>query len=193
MSETPETTQAPQEDPQEAARKARQQRNRQRSVVFYIFILFSAAFILLGMSLMMEQRQNAENMDDLNQSISGLKDSVSAMQSVQALYEENAALLERINELELSNSQLIDEKADLTRDVNALNQKISVLEKQSQAMDWFWQIDEAYVLGRWNTARELVTQLEDAGLRPYLPQESITDNGRFSPRDRLEEICEDLY
>jgi len=193
MSETPETTQAPQEDPQEAARKARQQRNRQRSVVFYIFILFSAAFILLGMSLMMEQRQNAENMDDLNQSISGLKDSVSAMQSVQALYEENAALLERINELELSNSQLIDEKADLTRDVNALNQKISVLEKQSQAMDWFWQIDEAYVLGRWNTARELVTQLEDAALRPYLPQESITDNGRFSPRDRLAEICEALY
>ena len=204
MSDNPQNNRLPQqppaEDPQEALRKARQQRNRQRSVVFYIFILFSAAFILLGMSLMMEQRQNAEEMNDLTQSITGLKDSVSAMQSVQALYEENAQLLEEINRLEQILAQQTADKADMSRDISdlnreitALNHKIDQLNLQSQSMDWFWQIDEAYVLGRYSKARELIAQMEQAALKDCLPEESITDNGRFSPKDRLEEICQALY
>lgn len=191
MSDTPNTS-LPQEDPKAAELKAKQQLTRTRSVVFYIAILFSAAFLLLAMSFMMERRQNAEDMNDLNQSISGLKDSVSAMQSVQALYEENAELLERINELEQSLIQQIDDKADLSREITTLNGRVKNLEKTAQAMDWFWQIDEAFVLGRYNKARELIASLEESGLRPYLPQESITANDRFSPMDRLNEICEKL-
>ena len=189
MSET-HNTPADQEDPKVAEQKARQQLKRTRSVVFYITILFSAAFLLLAMSFMMERRQNAEDMNDLNQSISGLKDSVSAMQSVQALYEENAQLLERINQLEQSLSQQMTDKSDMSREITALTQRAKTLEKQAQAMDWFWQIDEAYVLGRYNKARELIASLEEAGLRPYLPAESVTANDRFSPMDRLNEICE---
>ena len=191
MNETPNTS-LPQEDPEAAALKAKQQLSRTRSVVFYIAILFSAAFLLLAMSFMMERRQNAEDMNDLNQSISGLKDSVSAMQSVQALYEENAELLERINELEQSLTQQIDDKADMSLEITMLKQQVKNQEKTAQAMDWFWQIDEAFVLGRYNKARELITSLEESGLRPYLPQESITANDRFSPMDRLNEICEKL-
>ena len=66
-------------------------------------------------------------------------------------------------------------------------------EKTSQAMDWFWQIDEAYVLGRYSLCRELIQEIQDAGLVDYLPKESITDNGRFSPSGRYQEIYDALY
>ena len=197
--ETPNTQpqDLPQEQPQQAVqteaaqpaprpRRTNQDRKRQRSVVFYISILFAAAFLLLSMSLMMERRQHAENLEDLNQSLSGLKDSVSAMQSVQQLYEENSALQERVSELEAT-------VKELTTQIDGLNKDLKDQEKTAQAMDWFWQINEAYVRNRWTTARTLVQQMKDANLEDYLSQESVTDTGRFSPADRYQEIYDRLY
>ncbi len=48
---------------------------RQRSVVHYIAILFAAAFLLMLMAYLMDQRQN-QAMNDLNQSLTGLQDSL---------------------------------------------------------------------------------------------------------------------
>lgn len=195
MSNTPETPETPHsapadtaqpQDKPEAPRPAVPDRKYQRSVIFYISILFVAAFLLLSMSLMMERRQHAENLDDLNQSLTGLKDSVSAMQSVQQLYEENTALMERVAELEA-------ELKDLNTQTDSLTQELADQEKTIQAMDWFWQIDEAYVRSRWSQARNLVQQMQQAGLEDFLPQESITDNGRFSPADRYQEICDRIF
>ena len=50
-----------------------------------------------------------------------------------------------------------------------------------------WQIDEAYVKGKWSLCRKLIQTMPE-GLADYLPQESVTDNGRFSPADRYAEI-----
>ena len=65
-------------------------------------------------------------------------------------------------------------------------------EKLIQAMDLFWQIDEAYVRGRYSLCRELIGRMEDlsagSALKEYLPTESTTDNDRFSPADRYQEI-----
>lgn len=55
------------------------------------------------------------------------------------------------------------------------------------ALDWFWQIDEAYVKNKWSLCRKLIQTMPE-GLADYLPQESATDNGRFSPADRYAEI-----
>ena len=201
--ETPETPEVPQEEAQltpeqekalaeQAARQARQQRSRQKSVVFYIGILFAAAFLLLAMSFAMERRQNAEDMDDLNQSLSGLKDSVSAMQSVQKLYEENTALLERVAELEEDLARAEEQRNYLADKVESQEAEKGVLQNSVQALDWFWQINEAYVRGRYATCRELIAQLEESGFVENLPRVSVTDNGRFSPYDRYKEICDAL-
>ena len=64
------------------------------------------------------------------------------------------------------------------------------LDSTQRAMDWFWQIDEAYVRSRWTLCRQLIDSLEEAGLVDYLPKESTTDNDRFSPYDRFQEIKE---
>ena len=71
------------------------------------------------------------------------------------------------------------------------------LQRTKEAMDYFWQIDEAYVRGRYSLCRDLIAVLEDtssgeAPLKSYLPQESYTDNGRFSPADRYQEIWDAL-
>lgn len=80
---------APQDKP---PRKAHQRR-RQQSVVQYIAVLFAAAFVLMGMSYIMERRQNAQEVDTLK------KQSTSAMQSVENLIQENEQLKRQVEEL----------------------------------------------------------------------------------------------
>ena len=158
---------------------------RQRSVVHYIAILFAAAFLLMMMAYLMDQRQN-EAMNDLNQSLSGLQESLSDQSSLQDIYEDNMELIQQVGQLEEQVKQLEENNQELSS-------QLSDQEKASQAMDWFWQIDEAYVLGRYSLCRELIQEIQDAGLVDYLPKESITDNGRFSPSGRYQEIYDALY
>ena len=159
---------------------------RQRSVVHYIAILFAAAFILMLLTYLMDQRQNRAVVDSLNQSLSGLQESLSDQTSLQDIYEDNQALIAQVDQLE-------DQLEALDRENQTQQRELDQQEKSVQAMDWFWQIDEAYVLGRYTLCRELIQELEAAGLVSALPQESITDNGRFSPADRYQEIYDALY
>ena len=115
-----------------------------------------------------------------------LQTSLSDRSSLQDIYEDNMQLIQQVGQLEEQVKQLEEDKQSLTS-------QLSDQEKASQAMDWFWQIDEAYVLGRYSLCRELIQEIQDAGLVDYLPKESITDNGRFSPSGRYQEIYEALY
>ena len=157
------------------------QEKRQRSVVRYIAVLFAAAFLLLLMTSLMDQRQNEVMVDSINASMSDLRDSLSNVNSAQEVYEENLALVQELEQLRAKYGRLEEEN-------QALDRQLDQQEKAAQAMDWFWQVDEAYVLGRYTLCRNLIAELDAAGLAAYLPQESVTDNGRFSPAGRLEEI-----
>ena len=87
--------------------------------------------------------------------------------------------------------EALEERLDTAeQDREALQTQLQSAGLTVQAMDWFWQIDEAYVRGRYAQCRELIQDLEDAQLADWLPTESITDNGRFSPADRYLEIRE---
>ena len=195
MSETNQTPATQPETPQQETQTTPpvQDRKRQRSVVSYISIMFLAAFALLSMSLVMERRQHEESqqeLNDLNQSLTGLKDSVSAMQSVQQLYEENAALKDQIADLE-------DQLEAMKQQEITVSQLTVDMERTNQAMDYFWQINEAYVRSRWSTARVLIRVMENSdqgfALKDYLPKERTTDNGRFSPAERYQEIYNRVF
>ena len=172
MSETP----TPSPSSGDKDRRSHHRRRRQ-SVVQYIAVLFAAAFVLLGMSYVMEKRQNAQEVDDLK------KQSNSAMQSVEVLIQENEDLKQQVDDLkrqlEQTESAHLQSEEGLTRaQSDAAN---------TAALDWFWQIDEAYVKNKWSLCRSLMQDMPE-GLAAYLPQESVTDNGRFSPADRYAEI-----
>ena len=158
---------------------------RQKSVFKYITILFAAAFVLMLLTFMMERRQNQQVVDSLNQSVSGLRESLSSMQSAQDIYDENMELIEQINELQAENDRLTKENQTLT-DSQTQN------EKSVEAMGWFWQIDEAYVLGKYSLCRSLIEEMGEE-LAAALPTEAVTDNGRFSPADRYQEIYDGVY
>ncbi len=168
--------------------------NHRRSLMSYLLILFAAALVLLLFAYLMQQRSTSEEM------LNGIQQSISATQSVQEVYEENGrlkdenhALGDQITQLE-DQIRLMQDKIDRQdKEKQGMQTENADLKKSNQAMDWFWQIDEAYVRGRHNLCKELITQLNAAGLAEYLPRISITDNGRFSPYDRYLEIYDALY
>lgn len=169
-----------------------------RSVTSYLVILFAAAFVLLLMSYFMQQRTNEALLDNLQQSSSSAAETLEALIADRdRLKDEAVALEERIEELEEQLEAQQSEREGLER-ANALLQGendslVYTLESTAQAMDWFWQINEAYVRGRNALARELIESINAAGLVEYLPRESATDNERFSPYERYQEIYDALY
>ena len=188
---TPETGPAPKQTPHGERRSARnQQKRRQRSVFQYITILFAAAFVLLLFTFVMERRQHEILQQENQEQIDNLQQSVSAVQSLDNLYKENEALKEQVAQLE---QQLQQAAQDRQSEKTTLLQQVEAKEKGLQAMDWFWQIDEAYAKGRYSLCRSLIQNLQNAGLAEYLPKESTTDNDRFSPYERYQEIYDNLY
>ena len=158
---------------------------RQKSVFKYITILFAAAFVLMLFTFVMERRQNQQVVDSLNQSVSGLRESLSNAQSAQDIYEENMELIQQINELQSENDRLTNENRDLSESQKNSQQSV-------EAMGWFWQIDEAFVLEKYSLCRSLIEEM-GPDLAAALPTEAVTDNGRFSPADRYQEIYAAVY
>lgn len=157
------------------------------SVLIYLVILFAAALVLLLLSYFMQQRSNEETLD-------GLKQSVTAMQSAQEAYEENAALKQQLEQMESLEEQVQAQQEELDRltlQNQTLQQEKDDLELTAQAMDWFWQINEAYVRGRTAQAKELIAEM-GSELPQYLPTESATGTERLSPSARYQEICDAL-
>ena len=191
MADEKKTEQAS-EQPAKRQRTTPKQR-RQQSAMRYITILFAAAFVLMLFTYLMERRQNEALMQENKEQIEDLQQSVSAVQSLKNLYAENDALKEQIAQLEEKNARLEIEKNTLSGYLTNVELTLDNTRKGLQAMDWFWQIDEAYAKGRYALCRSLIRSLDGAELTDYLPGESVTDNGRFSPADRLAEIRNALY
>ena len=173
-------------------------KHRQKSVFQYITILFAAAFVLLLYTFMMERRQNGILQQQSNDKLNQLQQqSISAVQSLDNLYKENEELKQSVDYLQEQVAQLEQEKLKLDQDLAAAQDTNQWQQRSAEAMDWFWQVDEAYVRGKYSLCRTLMRHLEDTGdgdpLKNYLPQESATKNGRFSPYHRYEEIYHALH
>ncbi len=176
----------------DSRRRRAQQRKRRNSVFQYIAIMFMAAFVLLLFTFMMERRQSQQQIDDLKQS-------ASAYQTLQGLMEENSALQSRVDELEkeleLHKTAANEFEVSLDGVTDTLAHTENTLAWTTQAMDFFWQINEAYVRGKANLCRQLIAQIESPETNPaagplmeYLPKENSTGTDRFSPYDRYMEI-----
>ncbi|MGE4275907.1 MAG: hypothetical protein AB7E30_01870 [Lawsonibacter sp.] len=171
-----------------------QQMRRKKSVFQYIAILFAAAFVLLLFTYVMDKRQNELLQQQNQEQINNLQQSVSAVQSLQDLYDENDTLKAQV-------AELTDQVKELNSQVDGLetltNNLTVVADKTNQAMDLFWQVNEAFVRGKYTLCRSLIQRMEDtsqgSALMEYLPKESTTDNKRFSPFDRYQEIYDQVF
>ena len=107
------------------------------SVLNYLVVLFLVAFLLLLMAYFQQQRQNTQATDD------AMKQSTSALQSIQNLLAENDELRDRVEELE---NQLSAKNQELSEANRATQQE----QLQTQAAE-----DQVYALNCLNKLRYL--------------------------------------
>ena len=157
--------------------------SRKMSVFGYLAILFLVAFLLLLIAFFQQRRSNAETQDALQQSQSTVQSIRQLLEETQTLREENEALKEQVTQLDAARQQ-----QNLT--LEELLEQNRASEDALKAMDWFWQIDEAYVRGRIGLCKELIQALEDSGLASALPDWKAFENERFTPAARYREICD---
>lgn len=173
-----------------------QRKRSQRSVFQYITILFAAAFVLMLYTFLMERRQNDLILQQNQEQIDQLEANTnSATERLSALIDQRDLLMEKNESLEQELEEL-QAQVDALTDAQEHQEQVST--QTQMAMDYFWQVDEAYVLGRYSLCRQLISVLEDDSqgqtpLKNYLPTETYTNNGRFSPAGRYEEIYNALY
>lgn len=156
------------------------------SVLTYLVILFAAAFLLMALSYLMQQRASTET-------IQNLKASVSAMQSVESIQKANEELQAQVAALEDRVKGLQDQTAALEAEKKELQTAAQAQAKAAEAMDWFWRIQREVSRGRYSGARALVEDFQAAGLESFLPTDHPADADGPSPADQFQEILALLY
>lgn len=187
MAEEPETIQTPEAGPGQRANRGQQR--RQRSVLQYIVILFAAAFVLLLITFMMERRQYEQQQQESQASIDDLQQqSVSAVQTLKGMTEENTQLREQVEDLQQQIEALEKQLASAKEAQSAVQEQLHAAEKQTEALAWFWELNDAYLRGRLNVCKSIISSMEEAGMVEFLPEENTTGQDYLSPAERYQEI-----
>lgn len=169
--------------------QAEHTRSRRRSpVTGYLAILFAAAFLLLLLAYFQQQRANSETTN-------ALKQSASAVESIQNLIDENAQLREKVEELEGRVGELEGKNEDLeARTLSAEFDRDDALKTLAIYQDFF-RLDRLYRAQRFSDAAELIRQREmvDWSFSRYLSDTPTSDDpNETTPLARYKQICSQL-
>lgn len=167
--------------------QAEHTRPRRSALGGYLVILFAVAFLLLLMAYFQQKRLGDQAATD------ALKQSSSAVETIQSLIDDSAKLREENEALKEQIEALKDDHEALKEQYLSEASAHSQQEAAVAAMDYFWQIDEAYVRQRYSLCRQLIQELKDSGYEGALPDTKATANDRFSPAARYQEIYNELY
>lgn len=169
---------------QHQAEHARTRKNP--SVLSYLVVLFVVAFMLLLIAYFQQQRQNSEATDD------AMKQSASALQSIQNLLEENEKLREEVTGLEERVDQLARENSSLESSLQTYADQADAVGRQLTAMDYFWRIQRLYSRGSRKAALDLAKEFEATGLSPELPRTNYSDVEGTSPYEQYQALLDAL-
>lgn len=104
--------------------------SRNKALIFYITLLFSAAFVLVLVSLLVtivQQKNSSDTIHQLNENAS------SALSHAEQLQNDNRLLLEERDELRDTLDQLSEENEDLEKRLSKAQQQIASLEEAEEA------------------------------------------------------------
>ena len=121
------------------------------SVILYLMILFAAAFLLLLMSFLMQNRSNREAMDHLEET------SNSAMESLENRLKENEELKAQVAELEEENQALSAQLQEGDAQAQAEQESLTAV---LQALSDLNTLRGLYNQGRYSDARDFLAGLE---------------------------------
>ncbi len=160
---------------------------RQSPVMGYLVILFAVAFLLLLMAYFQQQRQNAETSD-------ALKQSVSAVGTIENMMADNEELQARVAELEEQVEELEQQSQDYEALFRAADTEAAQLSQNVEAYRLFFRIDRLYGSQRFQDGAELITQLEALGQpSSLLSGEPLSgEAAEVTPLSRYEQIRKQL-
>ena len=193
------------EAPSDVSRETGKKPSRKSAVYPYLLVLFGAAFLMLLLAYFIQQRNNAEAIDGLQDSWNLSREEL--VEEIAKLKEEKLGLEGQITELEeqLKQEQEYSQEFQTLFDGarNAAAHTEYTLYKRSEAMELFWQLDQAYTQRQTQRCRELMELMEVPEANPlknFLPGPETRDqydNGGYaddwpSPAERYQEIFEKL-
>ena len=145
-----------------------------KPVVVYIMILFIAAFLLMAWSFASHQRSNTE-------ALGRLQSSVTAMQEVQGLQDQVISLQKELAEAQKTIEELEDAAA-------AKQFAVESLEKQSEAMQRLYALQQKYSAGEYEACRQIINDFEANGYQEAFPR--LADGSVTRPEDRYQQLKE---
>ncbi len=146
-----------------------------KPVIVYIMILFIAAFLLMTLSFFMHQRSNSEV-------IGKLQDSVSTLQEMQLLQDENLDLQEQIDQLEGSIEKLNNQLAES-------ESARGDAQDEANALVMLCTLELEYANGAYDECKNTIQSMEGAGQNKLLPEEAGSEDVT-SPAQRYQQLKE---
>ena len=151
-----------------------------KPVVVYIMILFIVAFLLMALSFLMHQRSNSEALGEL-------RNSVTAMQEVQAFQEKIIDLQEQMDDLQEEVESLQSEVDNQKANNDLLLNSLEAREKELEALVYFYTLQQQYLTRSYEGCQTTIETMEAAGLDDALPDVAAADDV-ISPAERYYQL-----
>ena len=152
--------------------------SKRNPVLFYLMILFAAAFLLLLMSFLMQRRANQEAMDHLEET------SNSAVESLENKLKENEQLKAQVAQLGEENQQLTSQ---LEEQSGQVAERQAELEQVLQALADLNTLRGLYNQGRYNDARDFLAEQELNADNTYVIEDYLAlYNEKYATPEELE-------
>ena len=158
-------------------------KEKHQHVIIYIMILFIAAFLLMALSSLMQQRSNDEAFGKLQHSLSN-------MQAVQATQDQIIDLQRQLSEAEKAQDKLREEIEGLESRIEDDKVAISQEQLRTEAMLGLYNLQQNYLNQEFDACMEMLQYMEDNGLVDLLPDKAIDD--ATSPAMRYGQLKEAL-
>ena len=154
-----------------------QPRRSSKPVLVYIMILFIAAFLLMALSFAMQQRSNAQTMDELESSF---------MTTIKDMQADQDKLLELQDKLSDTENQLQDTQEELTASETALAEADALFAAQQQ----LYCLQQEYASGDYAGCKIIIDKMEASGAAELLsPTPLSTDSGSVTaPYVRFQQL-----
>ena len=158
-------------------------KERSQHVVVYIMILFIAAFLLMALSSLMQQRSNDEAFGKLQHSLSN-------MQAVQATQDQIIDLQRQLSEAEKAQDKLREEIEGLKEEIAEGAEDVADQQRRTEAMLGLYTLQQNYLTQKYDACMEVLQYMESNDLVKLLPERALDD--ATSPAMRYGQLKEAL-
>jgi len=158
-------------------------KEKSQHVVVYIMILFIAAFLLMALSSLMQQRSNDEAFGQLQHSLSN-------MQAIQAHQEQIIDLQRQLSDAEEAQDKLLEEIEGLEEEIVEGVEDLVDAQRRTDAMLGLYNLQQNYLNQEFDACMAILQYMEDNGLVELLPERAIDD--ATSPAMRYLQLREAL-